>query len=162
MSGMKIKPFVIWDNSEEKKRIADALDKVGEKIKDFFSDKDETDYNTSIKHIKSKEEIEQMYPKKKGTRDPEVIRGNIDNMRYILQHGGKPVDSIPKGMESEGDNLRADVGDLQKEASRGVLDALSDGVKPVDIASNLSQDLFNEANERNQAEQESRVKGLSV
>ena len=33
MSGMKINPFVIWDDSEEKKRIADALDKVGEKIK---------------------------------------------------------------------------------------------------------------------------------
>ena len=158
---MKINPFVIWDNSEEKKRIADALDKVGEKIKDFFSDKDETDhdYDTSIKHIKSKEEIEQMYPKKKGTRDPEVIRGNIDNMRYILQHGGKPVDSIPKGMEDRGANLRAD---LQKEASRGVLDALSDGVKPAeDIASNLSQKLFNEAN-INQTEQESRVKRLSV
>ena len=159
MSGMKINPFVIWDDSEEKKRIADALDKVGEKIKDFFSDKDETDHDTSIKYIKSKEEIEQMYPKKKGSRDPEVIRGNIDNMRHILQHGGKPVDSIPKGMEDRGANLRAD---LQKEASRGVLDALSDGVKPVDIASNLSQDLFNEANERNQTEQESRVKGLSV
>ena len=157
MRGMKIKPFVIWDDSEEKKRIADALDKVGEKIKDFFSDKDETDHDTSIKYIKSKEEIEQMYPKKKGSRDPEVIRGNIDNMRYILH--GKPVDSIPKGMEDRGANLRAD---LQKEASRGVLDALSDGVKPVDIASNLSQDLFNEANERNQTEQESRVKGLSV
>ena len=157
MSGMKINPFVIWDDSEEKKRIADALDKVGEKIKDFFSDKDETDHDTSIKYIKSKEEIEQMYPKKKGSRDPEVIRGNIDNMRYILH--GKPVDSIPKGMEDRGANLRAD---LQKEASRGVLDALSDGVKPVDIASNLSQDLFNEANERNQTEQESRVKGLSV
>ena len=159
MSGMKIKPFVIWDDSEEKKRIADALDKVGEKIKDFFSDKDETDHDTSIKYIKSKEEIEQMYPKKKGSRDPEVIRGNIDNMRYILQHGGKPVDSIPKGMEDRGANLRAD---LQKEASRGVLDALR-GVKPAeDIASNLSQGLFNEANERNHAEQESRVKGLSV
>lgn len=159
MSGMKIKPFVIWDDSEEKKRIADALDKVGEKIKDFFSDKDETDHDTSIKHIKSKEKIEQMYPKKKGSRDPEVIRGNIDNMRYILQHGGKPVDSIPKGMEDRGANLRAD---LQKEASRGVLDALR-GVKPAeDIASNLSQGLFNEANERNHAEQESRVKGLSV
>lgn len=158
MSGMKIKPFVIWDDSEEKKRIADALDKVGEKIKDFFSDKDETDHDTSIKHIKSKEKIEQMYPKKKGSRDPEVIRGNIDNMRYILR--GKPVDSIPKGMEDRGANLRAD---LQKEASRGVLEALSDGVKPVeDIASNLSQGLFNEANERNHAEQESRVKGLSV
>lgn len=157
MSGMKIKPFVIWDDSEEKKRIADALDKVGEKIKDFFSDKDETDHDTSIKHIKSKEEIEQMYPKKKGSRDPEVIRGNIDNMRYILH--GKPVDSIPKGMEDRGANLRAD---LQKEASRGVLDALR-GVKPVeDIASNLSQGLFNEANERNHAEQESRIKGLSV
>ena len=51
MSGMKIKPFVIWDDSEEKKRIADALDKVGEKIKDFFSDKDETDHDTSIKYI---------------------------------------------------------------------------------------------------------------
>ena len=161
MSGMKINPFVIWDNSEEKKRIADALDKVGEKIKDFFSDKDETDHDPS-KYIKSKEGIEQMYPKKKGSRDSEVIKGNIDNMRYILQHGGKPVDSIPKGMEGEGNNLRADVGDLQKEASRGVLDALSDGVKPVDIASNLSQGLFNEANERNQTEQESRVKGLSV
>lgn len=161
MSGMKINPFVIWDDSEEKKRIADALDKVGEKIKDFFSDKDETDHDTSFKYIKSKEEIEQMYPKKKGSRDPEVIRGNIDNMRYILQHGGKPVDSIPKGMENEGDNLRADVGDLQKEASRGVLDALR-GVKPAeDIASNLSQKLFNEAN-INQTEQESRVKGLSV
>ena len=159
MSGMKIKPFVIWDDSEEKKRIADALDKVGEKIKDFFSDKDETDHDTSIKHIKSKEEIEQMYQKKKGSRDPEVIRGNIDNMRYILQHGGKPVDSIPKGMEDRGANLRAD---LQKEASRGVLDALR-GVKPAeDIASNLSQGLFNEANERNHAEQESRIKGLSV
>ena len=159
MSGMKINPFVIWDNSEEKKRIADALDKVGEKIKDFFSDKDETDHDTSIKYIKSKEEIEQMYPKKKGSRDPEVIRGNIDNMRYILQHGGKPVDSIPKGMEDRGANLRAD---LQKEASRGVLDALSDGVKPAeDIASNLSQKLFNEAN-INQTEQESRVKRLSV
>ena len=159
MSGMKINPFVIWDDSEEKKRIADALDKVGEKIKDFFSDKDETDHDTSIKYIKSKEEIEQMYPKKKGSRDPEVIRGNIDNMRYILQHGGKPVDSIPKGMEDRGANLRAD---LQKEASRGVLDALR-GVKPAeDIASNLSQGLFNEANERNQTEQESRVKGLSV
>lgn len=159
MSGMKIKPFVIWDDSEEKKRIADALDKVGEKIKDFFSDKDETDHDTSIKHIKSKEEIEQMYPKKKGSRDPEVIRGNIDNMRYILQHGGKPVDSIPKGMEDRGANLRAD---LQKEASRGVLDALR-GVNPAeDIASNLSQGLFNEANERNHAEQESRIKGLSV
>ena len=159
MSGMKINPFVIWDDSEEKKRIADALDKVGEKIKDFFSDKDETDHDTSIKHIKSKEEIEQMYPKKKGSRNPEVIRGNIDNMRYILQHGGKPVDSIPKGMEGEGDNLRAG---LQKEASRGVLDALSDGVKPAEDIASLSQDLFNEANERNQAEQESRVKGLSV
>ena len=159
MSGMKINPFVIWDDSEEKKRIADALDKVGEKIKDFFSDKDETDHDTSIKHIKSKEEIEQMYPKKKGTRDPEVIRGNIDNMRYILQHGGKPVDSIPKGMEDRGANLRAD---LQKEASRGVLDALSDGVKPAEDIASLSQGLFNEANERNQTEQESRVKGLSV
>ena len=159
MSGMKINPFVIWDDSEEKKRIADALDKVGEKIKDFFSDKDETDHDTSIKHIKSKEEIEQMYPKKKGSRDPEVIRGNIDNMRYILQHGGKPVDSIPKGMENEGANLRAD---LQKEASRGVLDALSDGVKPAEDIASLSQGLFNEANERNQTEQESRVKGLSV
>ena len=159
MSGMKIKPFVIWDDSEEKKRIADALDKVGEKIKDFFSDKDETDHDTSIKHIKSKEEIEQMYPKKKSSRDPEVIRGNIDNMRYILQHGGKPVDSIPKGMENEGANLRAD---LQKEASRGVLDALSDGVKPAEDIASLSQGLFNEANERNQTEQESRVKGLSV
>ena len=159
MSGMKINPFVIWDNSEEKKRIADALDKVGEKIKDFFSDKDETDHDTSIKHIKSKEEIEQMYPKKKGSRDPEVIRGNIDNMRYILQHGGKPVDSIPKGMEDRGANLRAD---LQKEASRGVLDALSDGVKPAEDIASLSQGLFNEANERNQAEQKSRVKGLSV
>lgn len=159
MSGMKINPFVIWDNSEEKKRIADALDKVGEKIKDFFSDKDETDHDTSIKYIKSKEEIEQMYPKKKGTRDPEVIRGNIDNMRYILQHGGKPVDSIPKGMEDRGANLRAD---LQKEASRGVLDALSDGVKPAEDIASLSQGLFNEANERNQTEQESRVKGLSV
>ena len=159
MSGMKINPFVIWDNSEEKKRIADALDKVGEKIKDFFSDKDETDHDTSIKYIKSKEEIEQMYPKKKGSRDPEVIRGNIDNMRYILQHGGKPVDSIPKGMENEGANLRAD---LQKEASRGVLDALSDGVKPAEDIASLSQGLFNEANERNQTEQESRVKGLSV
>ena len=159
MSGMKIKPFVIWDDSEEKKRIADALDKVGEKIKDFFSDKDETDHDTSIKHIKSKEEIEQMYPKKKGSRDPEVIRGNIDNMRYILQHGGKPVDSIPKGMEDRDANLRAD---LQKEASRGVLDALSDGVKPVEDIASLSQGLFNEANERNHAEQESRVKGLSV
>lgn len=158
MSGMKINPFVIWDDSEEKKRIADALDKVGEKIKDFFSDKDETDHE----YIKSKEEIEQMYPKKKGSRDPEVIRGNIDNMRHILQHGGKPVDSIPKGMEDKDDNLRADTGDLREKASRGVLDALSDGVKPVDIASNLSQDLFNEANERNQTEQESRVKGLSV
>ena len=159
MSGMKINPFVIWDDSEEKKRIADALDKVGEKIKDFFSDKDETDHDTSIKHIKSKEEIEQMYPKKKGSRDPEVIRGNIDNMRYILQHGGKPVDSIPKGMEDRGANLRAD---LQKEASRGVLDALSDGVKPAEDIASLSQGLFNEANERNQTEQESRVKGLSV
>lgn len=159
MSGMKINPFVIWDNSEEKKRIADALDKVGEKIKDFFSDKDETDHDTSIKYIKSKEEIEQMYPKKKGSRDPEVIRGNIDNMRYILQHGGKPVDSIPKGMEDRGANLRAD---LQKEASRGVLDALSDGVKPAEDIASLSQGLFNEANERNQTEQESRVKGLSV
>ena len=159
MSGMKINPFVIWDDSEEKKRIADALDKVGEKIKDFFSDKDETDHDTSIKYIKSKEEIEQMYPKKKGSRDPEVIRGNIDNMRYILQHGGKPVDSIPKGMEDRGANLRAD---LQKEASRGVLDALSDGVKPVEDIASLSQGLFNEANERNHAEQESRVKGLSV
>ena len=159
MSGMKINPFVIWDNSEEKKRIADALDKVGEKIKDFFSDKDETDHDTSIKYIKSKEEIEQMYPKKQGSRDPEVIRGNIDNMRYILQHGGKPVDSIPKGMENEGANLRAD---LQKEASRGVLDALSDGVKPAEDIASLSQGLFNEANERNQTEQESRVKGLSV
>lgn len=159
MSGMKIKPFVIWDDSEEKKRIADALDKVGEKIKDFFSDKDETDHDTSIKYIKSKEEIEQMYPKKKGSRDPEVIRGNIDNMRYILQHGGKPVDSIPKGMEDRGANLRAD---LQKEASRGVLDALSDGVKPAEDIASLSQGLFNEANERNQTEQESRVKGLSV
>ena len=159
MSGMKINPFVIWDNSEEKKRIADALDKVGEKIKDFFSDKDETDHDTSIKYIKSKEKIEQMYPKKKGSRDPEVIRGNIDNMRYILQHGGKPVDSIPKGMENEGANLRAD---LQKEASRGVLDALSDGVKPAEDIASLSQGLFNEANERNQTEQESRVKGLSV
>ena len=159
MSGMKINPFVIWDDSEEKKRIADALDKVGEKIKDFFSDKDETDHDTSIKYIKSKEEIEQMYPKKKGPRDPEVIRGNIDNMRYILQHGGKPVDSIPKGMEDRGANLRAD---LQKEASRGVLDALSDGVKPAEDIASLSQGLFNEANERNQTEQESRVKGLSV
>ena len=159
MSGMKIKPFVIWDDSEEKKRIADALDKVGEKIKDFFSDKDETDHDTSIKYIKSKEKIEQMYPKKKGSRDPEVIRGNIDNMRYILQHGGKPVDSIPKGMEDRGANLRAD---LQKEASRGVLDALSDGVKPAEDIASLSQGLFNEANERNQTEQESRVKGLSV
>lgn len=159
MSGMKINPFVIWDDSEEKKRIADALDKVGEKIKDFFSDKDETDHDTSIKYIKSKEEIEQMYPKKKGSRDPEVIRGNIDNMRYILQHGGKPVDSIPKGMEDRGANLRAD---LQKEASRGVLDALSDGVKPAEDIASLSQGLFNEANERNQTEQESRVKGLSV
>ena len=159
MSGMKINPFVIWDDSEEKKRIADALDKVGEKIKDFFSDKDETDHDTSIKYIKSKEKIEQMYPKKKGSRDPEVIRGNIDNMRYILQHGGKPVDSIPKGMENEGANLRAD---LQKEASRGVLDALSDGVKPAEDIASLSQGLFNEANERNQTEQESRVKGLSV
>ena len=159
MSGMKIKPFVIWDDSEEKKRIADALDKVGEKIKDFFSDKDETDHDTSIKHIKSKEGIEQMYPKKKGSRDPEVIRGNIDNMRYILQHGGKPVDSIPKGMEDRDAKLRAD---LQKEASRGVLDALSDGVKPVEDIASLSQGLFNEANERNHAEQESRVKGLSV
>ena len=159
MSGMKINPFVIWDNSEEKKRIADALDKVGEKIKDFFSDKDETDHDTSIKYIKSKEKIEQMYPKKKGSRDPEVIRGNIDNMRYILQHGGKPVDSIPKGMENEGANLRAD---LQKEASRGVLDALSNGVKPAEDIASLSQGLFNEANERNQTEQESRVKGLSV
>lgn len=159
MSGMKINPFVIWDDSEEKKRIADALDKVGEKIKDFFSDKDETDHDTSIKYIKSKEEIEQMYPKKKGSRDPEVIRGNIDNMRYILQHGGKPVDSIPKGMEDRGANLRAD---LQKEASRGVLDALSEGVKPAEDIASLSQGLFNEANERNQAEQESRVKGLSV
>ena len=159
MSGMKINPFVIWDDSEEKKRIADALDKVGEKIKDFFSDKDETDHDTSIKHIKSKEEIEQMYPKKKSSRDPEVIRGNIDNMRYILQHGGKPVDSIPKGMEDRGANLRAD---LQKEASRGVLDALSDGVKPAEDIASLSQGLFNEANERNQTEQESRVKGLSV
>ena len=159
MSGMKINPFVIWDDSEEKKRIADALDKVGEKIKDFFSDKDETDHDTSIKYIKSKEEIEQMYPKKKGSRDPEVIRGNIDNMRYILQHGGKPVDSIPKGMEDRGVNLRAD---LQKEASRGVLDALSDGVKPAEDIASLSQGLFNEANERNQTEQESRVKGLSV
>lgn len=159
MSGMKIKPFVIWDDNEEKKRIADALDKVGEKIKDFFSDKDETDHDTSIKYIKSKEEIEQMYPKKKGSRDPEVIRGNIDNMRYILQHGGKPVDSIPKGMEDRGANLRAD---LQKEASRGVLDALSDGVKPAEDIASLSQGLFNEANERNQTEQESRVKGLSV
>lgn len=158
MSGMKIKPFVIWDDSEEKKRIADALDKVGEKIKDFFSDKDETDHDTSIKHIKSKEKIEQMYPKKKGSRDPEVIRGNIDNMRYILQHGGKPVDSIPKGMENEGENLRAD---LQKKASRGVLDAIS-GVKPAEDIASLSQGLFNEANERNQTEQESRVKGLSV
>ena len=158
MSGMKIKPFVIWDDSEEKKRIADALDKVGEKIKDFFSDKDETDHDTSIKHIKSKEKIEQMYPKKKGSRDPEVIRGNIDNMRYILQHGGKPVDSIPKGMEDRGANLRAD---LQKEASRGVLDALR-GVKPAEDIASLSQGLFNEANERNQTEQESRVKGLSV
>ena len=159
MSGMKINPFVIWDDSEEKKRIADALDKVGEKIKDFFSDKDETDHDTSIKYIKSKEEIEQIYPKKKGSRDPEVIRGNIDNMRYILQHGGKPVDSIPKGMEDRGANLRAD---LQKEASRGVLDALSDGVKPAEDIASLSQGLFNEANERNQTEQESRVKGLSV
>ena len=159
MSGMKIKPFVIWDDSEEKKRIADALDKVGEKIKDFFSDKDETDHDTSIKYIKSKEKIEQMYPKKKGSRDPEVIRGNIDNLRYILQHGGKPVDSIPKGMEDRGANLRAD---LQKEASRGVLDALSDGVKPAEDIASLSQGLFNEANERNQTEQESRVKGLSV
>ena len=159
MSGMKIKPFVIWDDSEEKKRIADALDKVGEKIKDFFSDKDETDHDTSIKYIKSKEKIEQMYPKKKGSRDPEVIRGNIDNLRYILQHGGKPVHSIPKGMENEGANLRAD---LQKEASRGVLDALSDGVKPAEDIASLSQGLFNEANERNQTEQESRVKGLSV
>ena len=159
MSGMKINPFVIWDDSEEKKRIADALDKVGEKIKDFFSDKDETDHDTSIKYIKSKEEIEQMYPKKKGSRDPEVIRGNIDNMRYILQHGGKPVDSIPKGMEDRGANLRAD---LQKEASRGVLDALSDGVKPAEDIASLSQGLFNEANERNQTEQENRVKGLSV
>ena len=159
MSGMKINPFVIWDDSEEKKRIADALDKIGEKIKDFFSDKDETDHDTSIKYIKSKEEIEQMYPKKKGSRDPEVIRGNIDNMRYILQHGGKPVDSIPKGMEDRGANLRAD---LQKEASRGVLDALSDGVKPAEDIASLSQGLFNEANERNQTEQESRVKGLSV
>ena len=159
MSGMKINPFVIWDDSEEKKRIADALDKVGEKIKDFFSDKDETDHDTSIKYIKSKEEIEQMYPKKKGSRDPEVIRGNIDNMRYILQHGGKPVDSIPKGMEDRGANLRAD---LQKEASRGVLDALSDAVKPAEDIASLSQGLFNEANERNQTEQESRVKGLSV
>ena len=158
MSGMKINPFVIWDDSEEKKRIADALDKVGEKIKDFFSDKDETDHDTSIKYIKSKEEIEQMYPKKKGSRDPEVIRGNIDNMRYILQHGGKPVDSIPKGMEDRGANLRAD---LQKEASRGVLDAIS-GVKPAEDIASLSQGLFNEANERNQTEQESRVKGLSV
>lgn len=158
MSGIKINPFVIWDDSEEKKRIADALDKVGEKIKDFFSDKDETDHDTSIKYIKSKEEIEQMYPKKKGSRDPEVIRGNIDNMRYILQHGGKPVDSIPKGMENEGENLRAD---LQKKASRGVLDAIS-GVKPAEDIANLSQGLFNEANERNQTEQESRVKGLSV
>ena len=158
MSGIKIKPFVIWDDREEKKRIADALDKVGEKIKDFFSDKDETDHDTSIKHIKSKEEIEQMYPKKKGSRDPEVIRGNIDNMRYILQHGGKPVDSIPKGMENEGENLRAD---LQKKASRGVLDAIS-GVKPAEDIASLSQGLFNEANERNQTEQESRVKGLSV
>lgn len=158
MSGMKINPFVIWDDSEEKKRIADALDKVGEKIKDFFSDKDETDHDTSIKHIKSKEKIEQMYPKKKGSRDPEVIRGNIDNMRYILQHGGKPVDSIPKGMEDRGANLRAD---LQKEASRGVLDAIS-GVKPAEDIASLSQGLFNEANERNQTEQESRVKGLSV
>lgn len=155
MSGIKINPFVIWDDSEEKKRIADALDKVGEKIKDFFSDKDETDHDTSIKYIKSKEEIEQMYPKKKGSRDPEVI----DNMRYILQHGGKPVDSIPKGMEDRGANLRAD---LQKEASRGVLDALSDGVKPAEDIASLSQGLFNEANERNQTEQESRVKGLSV
>ena len=158
MSGMKINPFVIWDDSEEKKRIADALDKVGEKIKDFFSDKDETDHDTSIKYIKSKEEIEQMYPKKKGSRDPEVIRGNIDNMRYILQHGGKPVDSIPKGMEDRGANLRAD---LKKEASRGVLDALR-GVKPAEDIASLSQGLFNEANERNQTEQESRVKGLSV
>lgn len=158
MSGIKINPFVIWDDSEEKKRIADALDKVGEKIKDFFSDKDETDHDTSIKYIKSKEEIEQMYPKKKGSRDPEVIRGNIDNMRYILQHGGKPVDSIPKGMENEGENLRAD---LQKKASRGVLDAIS-GVKPAEDIASLSQGLFNEANERNQTEQESRVKGLSV
>ena len=159
MSGMKINPFMNWDDSEDKKRIADALDKVGEKIKDFFSDKDETDHDTSIKYIKSKEEIEQMYPKKKGSRDPEVIRGNIDNMRYILQHGGKPVDSIPKGMEDRGANLRAD---LQKEASRGVLDALSDGVKPAEDIASLSQGLFNEANERNQTEQESRVKGLSV
>ena len=159
MSGMKINPFVIWDDSEEKKRIADALDKVGEKIKDFFSDKDETDHDTSIKYIKSKEEIEQMYPKKKSSRDPEAIRGNIDNMRYMLQHGGKPVDSIPKGMEDRGANLRAD---LQKEASRGVLDALSDGVKPAEDIASLSQGLFNEANERNQTEQESRVKGLSV
>ena len=161
MSGMKINPFVIWDNSEEKKRIADALDKVGEKIKDFFSDKDETDHDPS-KYIKSKEEIEQMYPKKKGSRDPEVIRGNIDNMRYILQHGGKPVDSIPKGMEDKDDNLRADTGDLREKASRGVLDALSDGVKPAEDIASLSQGLFNEANERNQTEQESRVKGLSV
>ena len=156
MSGMKIKPFVIWDDSEEKKRIADALDKVGEKIKDFFSDKDETDHDTSIKYIKSKEEIEQMYPKKKGSRDPEVIRGNIDNIRFILH--GKPIDSIPKGMENEGENLRAD---LQKKASRGVLDAIS-GVKPAEDIASLSQGLFNEANERNQTEQESRVKGLSV
>lgn len=156
MSGMKINPFVIWDDSEEKKRIADALDKVGEKIKDFFSDKDETDHDTSIKYIKSKEEIEQMYPKKKGSRDPEVIRGNIDNIRFILH--GKPIDSIPKGMENEGENLRAD---LQKKASRGVLDAIS-GVKPAEDIASLSQGLFNEANERNQTEQESRVKGLSV
>ena len=134
------------------------MDKVGEKIKDFFSDKDETDHDTSIKYIKSKEEIEQMYPKKKGSRDPEVIRGNIDNMRYILQHGGKPVDSIPKGMEDRDAKLRAD---LQKEASRGVLDALR-GVKPAEDIASLSQGLFNEANERNQTEQESRVKGLSV
>ena len=157
MSRMKINPFVIWDDSEEKKRIADALDKVGEKIKDFFSDKDETDHDTSIKYIKSKEEIEQMYPKKKGSRDPEVIRGNIDNIRFILH--GKPIDSIPKGMENEGENLRAD---LQKKASRGVLDAISDGVKPAEDIASLSQGLFNEANERNQTEQESRVKGLSV
>lgn len=161
MGGFRIKPFLIWDEEFHRKKFADAMDKVGEKIKDFFSDKDEvSDHDTSVK---TKKAVEDKYLKEKRTRNPDEIKDRVNRIGTFFINRNT-VDSVPKGMEDKDANLRADAAnELQKEASRGVLAALNGNVPPVnDIAGNMSQGLFNEAQERNRGEQENQVRGLSV